>query len=113
MVMNPLLVWTAFFAPLVACILITLFLLRSKTLSSLTAIAGIVPSFICTLIMATHVFQSHHAVEFQLSLPWIQFDALTINFGFLVNPLAVTMNVWMARAIPKDSHANKCHCKPG
>lgn len=91
MVMNPLLVWTAFFAPLAACLLITLFFLRSKNLSSLTAIAGIVTSFICTVIMATHVFQSHHAAEFQQSLPWIQFDALTINFGFLVNPLAIMM----------------------
>ncbi len=88
---NPALVWTAYFAPLVACIIITLFFLRSKNLSSLTAIAGIVTSFICTVLTAIQIFQGHPALEAQQSIPWIQFDALTINFGYLVNPLAIMM----------------------
>ncbi|MCB9771581.1 MAG: NADH-quinone oxidoreductase subunit L [Candidatus Omnitrophica bacterium] len=88
---NPNIVWTAYFAPLVACVIITLFFLRSKNLSSLTAIAGILTSFACTIIMATDIFKTHPALEIQQSLPWIQFDALTINFGFLINPLAIMM----------------------
>ncbi len=88
---NPNLVWIAFFAPLIACIAITLFFLRSKQLSSLTAIAGIVISFICTLLIATQIFHGHPAVEFQQSLNWIQLESLTIDFGFLVNPLAIMM----------------------
>ncbi len=88
---NPLLVWTAYFAPLVACILITLFFLRNKNLSSLTAIAGILTSFICTVLTAMSIFQAHPALEAQVSLPWIAFNGLTINFGYLVNPLAIMM----------------------
>ena len=88
---SPAIVWTAYFAPLVACVIITLFFLRSKNLSSFTAIAGILTSFACTIIMAIEIFKTHPALEIQQSLPWIQFDALTINFGFLINPLAIMM----------------------
>ncbi|MEI7998847.1 MAG: NADH-quinone oxidoreductase subunit L [Candidatus Omnitrophota bacterium] len=88
---NPLLPWIAFFSPLAACLLITLFTLRSKSSSALLAILGILTSFICTLLMAIAIFSSHPALEFQQSMPWIQFDALTINFGVLVNPLAIMM----------------------
>ncbi len=88
---NPLLVWTAYFAPLVACVIITLFFLRNKNLSSLTAIAGILISFICTVLTAISIFHAHPALEAQVSLPWIAFQGLTINFGYLVNPLAIMM----------------------
>ena len=88
---NPSIVWISYFAPLVACILITLFFLKSKNLSSLTAIAGIVTSFICTILTAIQIFSGPHAIEAQQSLTWIHFDSLTINFGFLVNPLAIMM----------------------
>ena len=37
---DPHLVWIAFFAPLAACVAITIFSLNSKTFSSLIAIAG-------------------------------------------------------------------------
>lgn len=88
---NPLLAWTALFSPLIACTVIALFFLRSKTFSSLLAIAGILISFVCTLLMASQIFSAQPAAEFQQSLPWIQFDGLAINFGLLVNPLAVMM----------------------
>ncbi len=83
--------WTAFFAPLVACVLITLFFLRSKTFSSLIAIAGILTSFVCTVLMAMQIFNAHPALEFQQSISWIQFSNLNIDFGVLVNPLAIMM----------------------
>lgn len=88
---NASLVWVAYFAPLVSCILITLFFLRSKQLSSLVAIAGILTSFVCTVLVATQIFSVHPAAELQQSLSWIQLNTLTINFGFLVNPLAIMM----------------------
>ncbi len=88
---NPALAWTAYFAPLLACLLITLFFLRSKTFSSLTAIIGILTSFVCTALLAIQIFGASQPIEFQQSLTWIQFDSLTINFGFLVNPLAIMM----------------------
>ena len=88
---NPHLVWIAFFAPLVACILITLFFLKCKTSSSLIAIAGILTSFICSYLIFTQIFQANPAAQLQQSLTWISMDALTINFGFLMNPLAIMM----------------------
>jgi len=88
---DPYLVWIAFFAPLVACVLITLFFLRSKTSSSLIAIAGILISFVCSCLIFTQIFQANPPGQLQQSLIWIQFDALTINFGFLMNPLAIMM----------------------
>ncbi len=88
---NPLLAWVTLFAPMAACVLITLFFLRSKAFSALLAIAGILTSFVCTALLASQIFHSHPAAEFQQSFTWIQFDALTINFGVLINPLAIMM----------------------
>ena len=88
---NPSLVWIAFFAPLVACAIITFFLLKSKFLSSLTAIIGILTSFVCCCLVFTQIFHTSPAGELQQSLSWIQLDGLTINFGFLINPLAIMM----------------------
>jgi len=85
------LIWIAFFAPLFACILITLFSLRDKTSSSLIAIAGILTSFVCSCLVFTQIFQTSPPVELQQSLSWIHLDALSINFGFLMNPLAIMM----------------------
>ncbi|MBF0571760.1 MAG: NADH-quinone oxidoreductase subunit L [Candidatus Omnitrophica bacterium] len=88
---SPLLVWVTFFAPLFACVLITLFSLRHKASSSLIAIAGILTSFFCSCLIFIQIFQTNPPAQLQASLPWIQFDALTINFGFLINPLSVLM----------------------
>jgi NADH-quinone oxidoreductase subunit L len=85
------LVWIAFFAPLVACVLITLFFLKNKTFSSLIAIAGILISFACSCMVFTQIFHSTPAAQLQQSLSWIHMDDLTINFGFLMNPLAIMM----------------------
>jgi NADH-quinone oxidoreductase subunit L len=85
------LVWIAFFAPLVACVLITLFFLSNKTLSSLVAIFGILTSFACSCLVFTQIFRSDLPAQLQESLTWIHIDALTINFGFLMNPLAIMM----------------------
>jgi len=88
---NANLVWIAFFAPLVACVLITLFFLKSKTSSSLIAIAGILTSFVCSCIVFTQIFHTNPPAQLQQSLSWISIDGLTINFGFLMNPLAIMM----------------------
>ena len=88
---TPILVWIAFFAPLAACVLITLFFLNSKTLSSLIAIAGILTSFVCSCLIFTQIFQTNPPAQLQQSLTWISIDALTINFGFLMDPLAIMM----------------------
>src|SRR5580698_10514124 len=88
---NPNLVWIAFFAPLIACILITLFCLKCKTSSSLIAIAGILTSFVCSCLVFAQIFQSNPPAQLEQSLTWIHIEGLTINFGFLMNPLAIMM----------------------
>jgi len=88
---NPSLAWIALFSPLAACLVITFFCLRSKPASSLIAIAGILVSFICTVLLAYQLFQTSPASQIQQSLPWIHFDGLTIDFGVLINPLAIMM----------------------
>ncbi len=88
---NPQLAWIALFSPLVACILITVFFLRSKVLSSLIAIAGILTSFVCCVLLFTQIFNTTPPAQVQQSLSWIHFDGLTIDFGVLINPLAIMM----------------------
>lgn len=88
---EPCLVWTAFFSPLVACLLITLFCLRSKNWSSLIAIGGILLSFACTLWIAVKILSPHQVLTVAQSFHWIQFDGLEIHFGFLLNSLATMM----------------------
>ena len=85
------LAWIAFFSPLVAFILIVLFFLRCRTFSALCAIAGILISFICSVILFSQIFAAHPAAELQQSITWINFDVLKIDFGFLINPLAIMM----------------------
>jgi NADH-quinone oxidoreductase subunit L len=88
---DPHLIWIAFFAPLVACVLITLFFLNNKTSSSLIAIAGILTSFVCSCLVFTQIFQTNPPAQLQQSYEWVHIDTLTINFGFLMNPLAIMM----------------------
>ena len=88
---TPQLAWLALFSPLAACIIITLFFLRSKLMSSFLAIGGILTSFICCVLMFSQIYHAHPAAELQQSISWIHFDTLTIDFGILVNPLAIMM----------------------
>ncbi len=88
---DPHLVWIAFFAPLAACVLITFFFLNNKTCSSLLAIAGILISFICSCLVFAQIFQTDPPGSLQQSYAWIHTGALTINFGFLINALAIMM----------------------
>lgn len=88
---TPLLAWTALLAPLAACVIITLFFLRAKTHSAVVAIAGILISFVCAVLLFLRISHAHPPVEFQQSFAWIHTDSLTINFGILIDPLAVMM----------------------
>lgn len=88
---NPSLAWIVLLSPLAACVIITLFFLRNKTLSSLTAIAGILVSFICTLMLTLQIFQTNPPSQVQQAFPWIQFDNFVISLGVLINPLAIMM----------------------
>ena len=80
--LNSNLIWTAFFAPLIACVVITLFFLKSKTSSALVAIAGILTSFVCSCLIFAQIFQANPPGQLQQTLSWIAIDGLNINFGF-------------------------------
>ncbi|MCR4336984.1 MAG: NADH-quinone oxidoreductase subunit L [Candidatus Omnitrophica bacterium] len=95
---TSLLAWIILFSPLVACAIITLFFLRSKTSSAIVAIVGILISFACCVSLFTQMVyiptslaSGHSIVEFQQSFSWIRFESLNIDFGILVNPLAIMM----------------------
>ena len=88
---DPNLAWIALFSPLVSCVLITLFCLNCKTTSSLISIVGILISFACTVLMFGQIYNAHPTGGVEYSLPWIHFNGLTIDFGVLVNPLAIMM----------------------
>jgi len=88
---TPLLAWTTLFAPLAACILITLFFLRSKNLSSLIAIAGIMTSLACCIGMFPQVIHGYNTVDFQQSTTWLTVPGLIIPFGVWINPLSIMM----------------------
>ncbi len=88
---DPTLAWIALFSPLVSCVLITLFCLNCKTTSSLISIVGILISFACTVLMFGQIYNAHPTGGVEYSLPWIHFNGLTIDFGVLVNPLAIMM----------------------
>ena len=88
---NPTLAWIALLSPLAACIIITLFGLRSKASASLIAIVGILISFACTVLLAIQIFQMSPAGQVQQAFPWIHFNGLSIDLGVLINPLAIMM----------------------
>lgn len=94
---NHSLAWVALFAPLVACGVIVLFFLRSKALSSATAILGILTSFACCVTLFLQLFYAPatpaggHTVAVEQAFPWIQIGNLNIPLGVLIDPLSIMM----------------------
>jgi len=88
---NPSLAWTALFAPLASCVIIVLFFLRSKALSSATAILGILTSFFCCVVLFTQLFNGHAPSAVEHSFPWVETATLNIPLGVLIDPLAIMM----------------------
>jgi NADH-quinone oxidoreductase subunit L len=80
--------WLILFLPIFAAVFITLFTLRSKTLSSLISIGAIVAGFILTCAFI-------HANGFQFSgesvRPWLSVGDLQIDFGLKLDALSMMM----------------------
>ena len=86
--MNSILPWIILLAPLISEVVITLFTLRSKSVSSLISVAAVLVSFTCSCLIFTQ--SSIAAAEFT----WIDIGgAFTVTLGFTVDQLSKTMLV--------------------
>jgi NADH-quinone oxidoreductase subunit L len=86
---NEMFPWLILFLPLVATAVITLFTLRSKTLSSLISIGAVVAGFILTVsFIAANGF--HPAVS-EYSVNWLSIGGLKVDFGLKLDALSLMM----------------------
>ncbi len=86
--MSDALPWLVLFLPLASAIAITLFTLRSKTLSSLISIAAVLASFVCSCL----VFAKTNLAATEVN--WIDISAgLRVPLGLTLDQLSKTMLV--------------------
>src|SRR6266516_2385948 len=86
--MNSILPWLGLLAPLASAVVITLFTLRWKALSSFISVAAVLISFICSCLIFTQSGIS--AREFT----WIDFGGVfKVPFGFVLDNLSKKMLV--------------------
>jgi NADH-quinone oxidoreductase subunit L len=86
--MNSILPWIILLAPLISAVVITLFTLRSKSVSSLISVAAVLLSFTCSCLIFTQ--PSIAAAEFT----WIDIGgAFKVPLGFTLDQLSKTMLV--------------------
>jgi NADH-quinone oxidoreductase subunit L len=84
--MNSFLPWVILLTPLSSAVVITLFTLRWKAVSSLLSVAAVLVSFACSCLIFTQ--SSIAAAEFT----WINIDgALQVPLGFTLDQLSKTM----------------------
>jgi NADH-quinone oxidoreductase subunit L len=84
--MNSILPWLGLLAPLCSAVVITLFTLRWKALSSFISIAAVLISFVCSCLIFTRSGIS--TSEFA----WIDFgEVFKVPFGFVLDNLSKTM----------------------
>ena len=81
--------WLIFFLPLLSATVITLFTLRSKTVSSLISIGAVVTGFVLTcLFISANTF--HPAVT-ETTVNWLTIGSLSIDFGLKLDALSLMM----------------------
>jgi NADH-quinone oxidoreductase subunit L len=94
-----LLPWLVLFLPLAAAVLITLFTLHFKNLSSFISIGAIVAGFVLTIVFihangwepaAGHA-DSGQAATGETARQWLSVDGLNIDFGLKLDPLSLMM----------------------
>jgi len=81
--------WLILFLPLLSAVVITLFTLRYKTVSSFISIGAIVTGFVLTVaFIAANGF--HPAVT-ETSVSWLSIDDLSVDFGLKLDALSLMM----------------------
>lgn len=83
--------WVILFAPLLSAILITLFFLKNDILASVTAIFGILASFVSTAAVFLFYRENPDLLPAESSWTWLRIDALQLHFGFLLDSLSILM----------------------
>ena len=80
--------WLILFLPLLSVVVITLFTLRSKTISSLISIGAVVAGFVMTLL-----FINANGFQFsgETSTNWLSIGGLQIDFGLKLDALSMMM----------------------
>jgi NADH-quinone oxidoreductase subunit L len=80
--------WLILFLPLLSATVITLFTLRSKTVSSLISIGAVVTGFVMTLL-----FINANGFQFsgETSTNWLSIGGLQIDFGLKLDALSMMM----------------------
>jgi NADH-quinone oxidoreductase subunit L len=81
--------WLILFLPLLSVAVITLFTLRSKTVSSLISIGAIVAGFILTLVFISA--NGFHPAVTETSTNWLSIGGLQIDFGLKLDALSLMM----------------------
>ncbi len=81
--------WLILFLPLLSVTVITLFTLRSKTLSSLISIGAIVAGFAMTLAFISA--NSFHPAVTESTVDWLTIGSLHVDFGLKLDALSLMM----------------------
>ncbi len=81
--------WLILFLPLLATALITLFTLRSKTVSSLISISAVVTGFVLTVVFI--VANGWHPEVTETSKNWLAIGDLHADFGLKLDALSMMM----------------------
>ncbi len=85
---NELFPWLILFLPLVATAVITLFTLRSKTISSLISIGAVVAGFILTVLF---ISANGFHINAETSTNWLSIGGLKVDFGLKLDALSLMM----------------------
>ena len=81
--------WLILLLPLLSAVVITLFTLRSKTVSSLISIGAIVAGFVMTLIFIGA--NSFHPAVTETSVNWLTVGSLNVELGLKLDTLSLMM----------------------
>ena len=81
--------WIILFLPLLSAAVITLFTLRSRTVSSLISIGAIVAGFILTLAFINA--NGFHPAVTETATTWLSIDTLHVDFGLKLDALSLMM----------------------
>ena len=81
--------WLILFLPLFSAAVITLFTLRSKTVSSLISIGAIVAGFVMTLMFINA--NGFHPAVTETSTNWLSIGGLNVDFGLKLDALSLMM----------------------
>src|SRR5580692_789419 len=87
---NELFPWLILFLPLVATAVITLFTLRSKTVSSLISIGAVVAGFILTVLF---ISANGFHINAETSTNWLTIGGLNVDFGLKLDALSLMMTL--------------------